>query len=127
MSSSVPIRVLSTGQSAYCACLLQNELGTDRFTVTHITSRSSLHRALEEGAADVVLTDVDALGFSRMGVLDIVKAARPAMPVVFFSAIDSVPVAVAAMKRGAADYIVNPHYRGLLGPALIEAVTQCRT
>lgn len=126
MNSSIPIRVLSTGQSAYCARLLQIELGAEQFSVTQATSRSAFHQALEQDAADVVLTDVDALGFSRMGVLEIVKAIRPATPVVFFSMIDSVPVAVAAMKRGAADYIVKPHHQGLLRLALLEAVTQCR-
>jgi DNA-binding NtrC family response regulator len=119
--TTAPIRVLFTGQSTYCLQLLQQELG-DGFLISQVSCRSAFGRALDDGTADVVLSDTEALGFAHLSLLDHVRAARRPVPVVLFSADERVATAVEAMRRGAADYLLKPHQQFHLAHSLAGAV-----
>jgi len=64
--------------------------------------------ALDERHFDAVLTDIKMPGLDGMGLLDRLSAERPDLPVVLLTAHGTVPMAVEAMKRGAADFLLKP-------------------
>jgi len=57
---------------------------------------------------DAVLTDIKMPGLDGMGLLDRLSAERPDLPVILLTAHGTVPMAVEAMKRGAADFLLKP-------------------
>jgi two-component system response regulator AtoC len=57
---------------------------------------------------DVVLSDVKMPGLDGLGLLDRLAQERPDVPVVLLTAHGTVPMAVDAMKRGAADFLLKP-------------------
>lgn len=73
---------------------------------------------------DLVLTDLKLPGISGLEVLQAVRSARPALPVVVLTAYGTVATAVEAMKRGAHDFLEKPVeiedlfalVAGILGP-----------
>jgi two-component system sensor kinase FixL len=76
------------------------------FQVTRTTERLDLQQRLARGECDLVLSDIEVLGFAPLAFIDFVRAASAVPPVVILTANESVDVAVEAMKRGAADYIL---------------------
>ncbi len=94
------------------------------FRVTEATSRADFEARLAEGYYDLVLSDVNILGFDGLQVLDAVRAKNPRVPVIIVTATGSEEVAVEAMKRGAADYVIKTarHIKRL--PATIQAVLE---
>ena len=77
-------------------------------TVTVVESPAAA--ALEYGARDfdVVITDLKMPGGSGLDVLDGVKRARPDTQVIVVTAFATTETAIAAMKRGAYDYLTKP-------------------
>ncbi len=61
-----------------------------------------------EGAYDLVITDYRLRGISGMEVLDEVKRSAPETEVVMMTAFGTIEGAVAAMRRGAANYLRKP-------------------
>jgi len=59
-------------------------------------------------SVDLVLTDLRMPGRSGVELLEAVHALNPEVPVVVMTAYGTVPSAVDAMKRGAADYLAKP-------------------
>jgi hypothetical protein len=91
------------------------------FDLTEAASREEFETCLQKGPYDLVLSDFNILGFEGLQVLDTVKRSDPALPVVIVTGTGSEEVAVEAMKRGAADYVLKTtqHIRRL--PHTIEA------
>jgi putative nucleotidyltransferase with HDIG domain len=84
---------------------------------------SSGHHALEllEGeSVDLVLTDMMMLDSSGLDLLERIRRQYPELPVVMVTALNSLSVAVDAMRRGACDYLVKP----LEGEQLLDAVAR---
>jgi two-component system response regulator PilR (NtrC family) len=76
-----------------------------------VASASSAHEAvdlLERRAFDLVLTDVRMPGASGIELLERVRKRWPDAVVVVMTGYSSVEDAVAAMKAGAADYLIKP-------------------
>ncbi len=91
----------------------------------HISEADSAERALEAlaaGGAEVVLTDVRMAGMDGFALLEKVKRAAPALPVILMTAFSSIPNAVEAIKLGAYDYVPKPfsaeHIRRVVARAL---------
>ena len=82
--------------------------------------------ALERDAFDLLLTDQKMPGMDGLALLDRVQAMRPDLPVVLMTAYGSVSDAVAAMKKGAADYLTKPFEREELLLVLEKALKQRR-
>jgi two-component system response regulator AtoC len=80
-------------------------------TAKWVASGEAALTALEGEAFDAVLTDVRMPGLDGMGLLDRIGALQPDMPVVLLTAHGTVPLAVEAMKRGAADFLLKPFDR----------------
>jgi two-component system, NtrC family, response regulator AtoC len=64
--------------------------------------------AIESQVFDLVITDLKMPGKSGMDVLSFSLKTKPSVPVIMVSAFGSVEAAVAAMKRGAYDFITKP-------------------
>jgi len=81
---------------------------------------------LERGAFDLLLTDQKMPGMDGLALLDRARTLQADLPVVLMTAYGSVSDAVAAMKRGAADYLTKPFEREELLLVLEKALKQRR-
>lgn len=72
----------------------------------------------------LVLTDLRMDGMDGMQLLDSILSKRPDLPVILLTAHGSVPLAVAAMRKGAADFIQKPFERDELLFAVKKATVQ---
>lgn len=63
---------------------------------------------VEQDLADILLTDIHMPVMDGMALLEKVKERWPAVPVLVLSGYPTIETAVAAMKRGASDFIVKP-------------------
>lgn len=79
----------------------------DGFELVEAASRAEFEERLAEGPYDVVLSDFNILGFEGLQVLEAVGQRYPQTPVVIVTGTGSEEVAVEAMKRGAADYVLK--------------------
>ena len=96
------------------------------FQVIEAASRADFEVRLAEGSYDVVLSDFNILGFEGLQVIAAVHANHPHIPVVIVTGTGSEEIAVEALKRGAADYVIKSpqHIRRL--PETIHAVLEKR-
>jgi PAS domain S-box-containing protein len=85
------------------------------FELTEAASRDQFQSLLAERAFDVVLSDFNIFGYEGLQAIDAVRGASPATPVIILTAKGCEEVAVEALKRGAADYVVktSEHFRCL--------------
>ncbi len=95
-------------------------------TVELAESPAAAHVAYTANEYDVVLTDLNMPGGSGLDVLDGVKAARPHTQVIVITAFASTETAIAAMKRGAYDYLTKPFKIEEIG-VVIERAMEKRT
>jgi len=106
---------------------LEKEPGN--FKVVEAASRAQFNKLIAKNDYDLVLSDFNILGFDGLQVLDIIRAQAPAAPVIIVTGTGSEEVAVEAMQRGAADYVIKtpshiqhlPHtIQGVLGKMHLE-------
>lgn len=93
--------------------LVQDSLEKEHggFQITVASSQEEFEAQLQRGEYDIVLTDFNILGFEGLQVLDTVRSSRPSTPVVIVTGTGSEEIAVEALKRGAADYVIkSPHH-----------------
>ncbi|NQT94720.1 MAG: response regulator, partial [Lentisphaerae bacterium] len=121
-----PLRVLYVDddpldRALVCDALVREH---DGFNVTEAGSRAAFDKELALREYDIILSDFNILGFEGLQVVDTIKAMDPTLPVVIVTGTGSEEVAVEAMKRGAADYVLktNSHIRRL--PHTLRAVME---
>lgn len=104
-----PIRILHVEDDPIDRDLVRNALEKEQggFIVTHTDSRRTFEELLSRETFDLVLSDFNILGFDGFQVMDAVRARNPAIPVIFVTGTGSEEIAVEAMKRGAADYVLK--------------------
>ena len=104
-----PIRILYVDDSPLDRQLVRDALEKEHggFQVTEAASRVDFEAALVKDDFDLVLSDFNILGFEGLQVLDAVHAKDKQMPVLIVTGTGSEEIAVEAMKRGAADYIIK--------------------
>lgn len=78
------------------------------FDVSCFESGHKCLEALDKCDCDLVITDVNMPGMSGLELLAKVKRTNPALPVLVVTGYGEVPLAVRAMKAGAADFIQKP-------------------
>lgn len=97
------------------------------FEVIQGSSFEELERLLRTGGFDVVLTDFNILGFDGLDVIDMVRKFDRHVPIIVVTGTGSETVAIEALKRGAADYVVKSlkHIRRL-PLTVLSAVDEAR-
>jgi two-component system NtrC family response regulator len=83
-------------------------------------------QAMERDTFDLLLTDQKMPGMDGLALLERAQSLAPDLPVVLMTAFGSVSEAVAAMKKGAADYLSKPFEREELLLVLEKALRQRR-
>jgi DNA-binding NtrC family response regulator len=87
---------------------LQIELTEAGYQVYEAAEAKTALRVLEARPIDVVVTDLRMPGMDGLMFLEHVKQRRPDVHVILMTAYGTVDTAVAAMKRGAYDYLTKP-------------------
>jgi two-component sensor histidine kinase/CheY-like chemotaxis protein len=112
------------------ARLLQTELERHRYKVSVAASGTAGLTRVAEGGIDVVVLDHHLPDQDGLGVLAAIRQLPEAPPVIYLTASAEASLAVAALKAGAADYVVKDvtgDFRTLLLHALGSAVAAAAT
>jgi two-component system, cell cycle sensor histidine kinase and response regulator CckA len=106
---NTPINVLYIDDSPFDRDLVRDSLEEEHggFVLTEASSRETFANLLAKGGYDLVLSDFNIFGFEGLQVLDMVHAKDPNIPVIIVTGTGSEEIAVEAMKRGAADYVIK--------------------
>ncbi len=104
-----PLRLVLVEDSEDDAFLLLHELQRGGYDVTsrRVDTAAGLRSALSDGPWDLVVSDHGLPQFSAPQALQMVRAEAPDLPFIIVSGTMGEDVAVAAMKAGAADYLVK--------------------
>ena len=105
--------ILTCDDNADILTALDYALADTFHTIIQLTRPSELLRTMATEHTDIVLLDMNfALGTNtgREGLhwLQVLRQAHPDVPVVMLTAYGDVPLAVRALKSGAADFITKP-------------------
>lgn len=103
-------------------CLLRDFLEED-YDIRDATNSTTTAEACRLGKLDAILLDLRLPDADGLTLLARLRALRPGLPVIVVTGVDSVEVAVSAMKLGAADYLTKPIHRA----DLLEAVKRVTT
>lgn len=88
--------------------------------IARVDNEADFKRLLNE-RWDAVLSDYNLPGYSGLAALELVRAHDPLMPFILVSGEIGEDTAVAAMRNGAADYLLKSNLARLV-PALLQAV-----
>jgi two-component system nitrogen regulation response regulator GlnG len=88
--------------------VLSQALGRAGYTVRATSSAATLWRWVEEGAGDLVITDVIMPDENGLDLVPRIKRVRPEMRVIVMSAQSTFMTAVKAAQRGAFEYLPKP-------------------
>jgi DNA-binding NtrC family response regulator len=119
---SPPARVLVVDDDRAVRNVLQVNLTRHGMQVEIATDARQALVALHERAFDLVLTDVRMPGATGLELLARVRRSWPDVQVIVMTGYGSVEDAVAAMKAGAADYLIKPVARDELLVVLDRAL-----
>jgi PAS domain S-box-containing protein len=125
-----PIRVLVIEDNLADAVLLQKLLesaGPARYCLTVAASLAEARAALGRQAFDIALLDLGLPDAQALGALQQLQAAAPALPIIVGTGTDDEALALAAVERGAQDYMVKGRFdRALLDRAIRYAIGRQR-
>lgn len=107
MSESQPIRLLYIDDDPGLGRLVERTLTRHGFQVRHALSGDEGLRQLEAGDCDVVALDHFMPGKEGLEVLSEIQALPNPPPVIYVTGADEGRIAVAALKAGAADYVIK--------------------
>jgi two-component system response regulator FixJ len=106
-------------------------LGSADFHVTLFESAYHFLDALPNADFGCVVSDIRMPGIDGIELLKRLKASRSALPVLIMTGHGDIPLAVEAMKLGAADFLEKPfeddHLIGMIDAALREAASGARS
>ena len=106
--------------------VIEYSLAEHGYAVRAAASGEEGLRLFDQEHFDAVITDITMPGISGMDVLEAVRQRDPAMHVIMITAYGTIESAVAAMRRGAFDYITKPFNREELRLTLEKALKMRR-
>jgi two-component system NtrC family response regulator len=106
--------------------MLAGILGRAGFDVTTAADGAQALQRLAQESFDLLLTDQRMPNMDGLKLLEQAQRMEPRLPVVLMTAYGTVSTAVAAMKRGAADYLTKPFERDELLLVVGKAIRQRR-
>ncbi len=101
-------RLLVVDDDRGCCRTLQLHFSSRGFDVETAGTADEGLAALERRPRDIVISDVRMPGRDGLSLLDDVRAAYPALPVIMITAFQDLDSTVAALHRGASDYVGKP-------------------
>src|SRR6187402_980533 len=105
-------RILVVDDEAYVRTVIAAMLEKSDYAPVLASNGSEAIERLERDAPyDLVLSDMMMAGTDGMALLDRVRQVQPDTPMVMVTAIHDIGVAIAAMRRGAYDYLLKPFER----------------
>ncbi|TMA88754.1 MAG: sigma-54-dependent Fis family transcriptional regulator [Deltaproteobacteria bacterium] len=119
-------RVLVVDDEARVAGVVATALGRAGYECETCASGTAALAALEERAADVVVTDWRMPEMDGVELLRRLRARWPNLPVILLTAYGTIPSAVAAMREGAFDYVTKPFDNDDLRAAVSRALELAR-
>ena len=102
------VRLLIADDEANIRTSISRFLGLSGIETLEATNGLSAQKMLQEEAVDGAIIDLKMPGMTGLELLHWLEAEGRTLPVVMISAYGEVEDAVAAMKAGAADYVVKP-------------------
>ena len=124
--SAMRPRVLVVDDEARVAGVVATALGRAGYECETCASGTAALAALEERAADVVVTDWRMPEMDGVELLRRLRARWPNLPVILLTAYGTIPSAVAAMREGAFDYVTKPFDNDDLRAAVSRALELAR-
>jgi len=121
----VSIQVLIVDDDPDFGALVQAGLSAREFAATLVENSTSALDAVEHGAFDVVVTDVNLGSESGIDLCAQLTARRPHLPVVIMTAFGALEVAVDAIRAGAYDFITKP-FKSTQLSMILRRATQLR-
>jgi len=120
------VRILYVDDYPMDRALVREELHCDKgaFELVEAASRQEFDTLLRAKNYDLVLSDFNILGFTGFQVLDAVQERMPGTPVIIVTGTGSEEVAVEAIKRGAADYVIKTPSQIRRLPHLIKTILE---
>jgi DNA-binding NtrC family response regulator len=91
--------------------VLAAQLTQAGYKATFVASAEAALATMEKRAFDLVLSDVRMPGLSGLELLKVIRTRSPDLPVILLTAHGTVPMAVEAMRDGAADFMLKPFSR----------------
>jgi len=101
-------RVLVVDDEPAVCALLSEGLCREGFDCQPVTGGEEALRRLGLEPFDVVISDLRMPGVSGLALLEVVRVKYPRLTFLMATGVNNVQVGVAAMKQGAADYLVKP-------------------
>jgi len=121
-----PIRILYIDDYPFDRELVREALKKtgECFKVSVAKTHAELKMMLKKRKFDLILSDLDILGYNGLEIIDYIKAKKLAIPLVIVTGTGSEEIAVEAMKRGVADYVIKTpdHIKRL--PLTIKSVIE---
>lgn len=120
-----PLRVLLVEDTPDDAVLLARALKSSGFAAEYerVETEAQMHRALQKGGWDIVISDYSMPEFSALEALRLTKMFDPQLPFIIVSGNIGEDVAVDAMRAGAQDYL-NKNNLARLGPAVMRELEE---
>jgi two-component system response regulator HydG len=100
--------VLIADDEAKLGKVMAEALAIDGHKITRASTGEDAVRLMSGARFDLVITDLRMPGMDGMGVLQVARSRNPPPEVVLMTAYATAENAVAAMKAGAADYLIKP-------------------
>src|SRR5256885_4282131 len=127
MTHDAPVNLLFVEDSAEDVQLALRALRRDGLETLwrQVDSESAMKVALSEARPDAILSDFSMPGFDGMEALLLAREIVPQVPFIFLSGTIGEERAIAAIRMGATDYVLERSMRRL-GTAVIHALSGIR-
>ncbi len=119
-------RVLVVDDEKNLTLVLKEILSRAGFEVLAFNDPEKALESLESDPLDAVVTDLAMPGMDGLAILDFCRKFRPEVPVILLTAFGTVDSAVAALRRGAADFVTKPFDQEELLASIRKAVASSR-
>ena len=127
MTSSTPKpRLLVVDDEPLICALITEGLSREGFECRAATSGAEALRMLERECFDALISDVQMPGMTGLELLEAAHGKYPRLSLLVASAEDNVRVGVAAMQKGAADYLPKPFRFDAVAVAVKRALDKKR-
>ncbi|TMQ00408.1 MAG: PAS domain S-box protein [Verrucomicrobia bacterium] len=112
-----PLNILHLEDSGVDAELIQLRLEADNIScaIKRVQTRGEFEAALKQPEVDLIISDFTLPSFDGLSALEMARAERPGLPLIFVSGTIGEEAAVESLKAGAVDYVLKDRLSRLPG------------